>query len=304
MLNKLEMIRIFSVAAEANSFKEAAIRLGVSPQVVTRAVKDLENMLGELLFHRNTRQIRITEFGATLAEQAKQAIQGVEDIFQQMDRHQDDDIVGKVRITAPVNLGRRLLLPALIPIAKAHPQLRLDFRLADQITDVVDEKIDIGIRVGIMRDSSFVAKACAKMQLLVVAAPELIQSVGIPRHIQDLAELPTIGLIDASSGRPWAWHFAHGQQFIPRTPNFVTNDSENEIEATLAGLGFAQLPSSSAMPYINAGRLVTVLAEFNPDPWYLYVYRPQRGPVAARIRLIFDHLVETFSNPAIFPSPD
>ncbi|OAM53010.1 LysR family transcriptional regulator [Methylovorus sp. MM2] len=303
MLNKLEMIKIFCVAAEASSFKEAAIRIGVSPQAVTRAIQDLELALGELLFHRNTRQIRITEFGEKLVEQAKYAINSVEDIFQRLDQQVNEDISGTVRITAPINIGRRFMLPALKPVIEKYPQIKLDFRLADTITDVVDEKIDIGVRVGVLRDSSFVAKSTAKVLLNVVATPEFIKKNGTPKNIHELAEMPTIALLDASSGRPWSWHFSQGQQFIPRSPVFMTNDSETEIEAALAGIGYAQLPSCSALPFIRSGRLTSVLVEYQPDPWYLYVYRPQRGPVAARIRLVFDHLVDAFSNQEIFPAP-
>lgn len=301
MLNRLEMMRIFCVAAEAASFKEAAARLGVSPQAVTRAVKALENTVGEPLFYRNTRQIRITEFGEQLAHRARDTIAGVDDLFKRTDRQPEAEIAGIVRMTAPTIIGRRFLLPVLSKLAVEHPHITLDLRLSDTITDVVEQQIDIGVRVGFLRDSSFVARAASKVSFFAVGAPALIARVGKPANIQDLFELPTTTLVDKDSGRRWPWYFSDGHQFTPRTTTFITDDAETELDLVLNGIGFAQIPGCLAIPYIRAGRLVTVLDEYTPPPWELYVYRPQRGPVPARIRLVYDHILKALSDPDIFP---
>ena len=160
MLNRLEMLRIFCAAAEARNFKEAAQRLGVSPQAVTRAVQELEAHVGELLFHRNTRQSHITEFGEALAAQARAGIEGVDEIFRAgRASRQQQEISGLVRITAPEAVGEWYLVPFLAQLNSRHPGLRFDLRLSNQTTNAIDEQIDIGIRIGFMRDSRYVARA-------------------------------------------------------------------------------------------------------------------------------------------------
>lgn len=291
MLNRLEMLRIFIAAAEASSFKEAATRLGISPQAVTRAVQDLERLQGELLFHRNTRNMRITAYGEALAAQARASVEQMDGLFRRDHAHQDQGLSGLVRLTAPVALGRLRLLNVLAGIAADHPQISFDLHLSDQHSDVVDEKIDIGVRFGFMRDNRYIARRVASQRFHVVAAPALLDRVGVPERIEQLDGLPTSAFLDTRTGRPWPWLFAGGVQCTPAHPRFTVNDSEAECSVVLAGLAFSQMPSFLVGPFIAAGRLVPVLSALEPDPWDLYVYRPQRGPVPARIRLVHDLLV-------------
>ena len=302
MLNRLEMMRIFCAATEAISFKEAAARLSISPQAVTRAVKELEVLLGEPLFYRNTRQIRITEFGEQLALRAREAITSVDELFVAAGKQHDQDIGGIVRITAPVVIGRHFLLPILSQINQAYPQITIDLRLSDAHSDVVEQQIDIGVRVGFLRDSSFVARSLAKVSFWVAGTPELIARVGKPRTLQDLHEVPTIALVDKSIGKSWPWFFADGQQLMPRNPSFITDDSAVELQLALNGVGFAQLGSSLILPHLQSGKLVTVLDEFIAPSWNLYVYRPRRGPVPERIRIVYDEIAQALADPNRAPA--
>lgn len=291
MLNRLEMLRIFVAAAEARSFKEAAVRLRISPQAVTRAVQDLEAAQGELLFHRNTRGIQITTYGEHLAAQARDSVQRVDALFQPPAEAATAQMEGLVRLTAPVALGRMLMLPLLSALSGDHPLLRFDVQFSDTHADVVDDRIDIGVRFGSMRDSRYVARSVAPQPFRTVGTPELIARHGKPKSIEQLHDLPTTSLRDHSTGKAWPWYFAGGQHISPLNPRFLSSDSEAEFDAVMAGMGFGQLPGFMADPHIASGRLVPVLQKHQPEPWDIYVYRPQRGPVPARIRLVFDQLV-------------
>ena len=296
------MLRLFCAAADAASFKEAAQRLGASPQAITRAVQELEVQVGEVLFHRNTRGNQITEFGEQLAREARASLSRIDSLFQRPSAQARDGMTGVLRIAAPISLGRMFIAPLLRDIGRQHPGIRFDLRLSDQIADVVDEKIDIGVRLGFLRDSRYIAKSVTKLNFHIVGAPELIAARGTPADLEQLAALPTTALIDRGTGRPWPWQLARGATWTPPQPAFGTNDLEAECDAVLAGLGFGHLVSYVAVPHLRSGRLVEVLPALSPDPWDLYVYRPQRGPVAARVRLVFDQLVELFSDPARFPA--
>ncbi|MYM21104.1 LysR family transcriptional regulator [Duganella sp. FT135W] len=289
MLNRLEMLRIFVAAAEARNFKEAAARLGISPQAVTRAVQDLEAVQGELLFHRNTRGIQITTYGEHLATQARDSVQQVDALFQSQSAQEPS--AGLVRLTAPVGLGRRLMLPVLLALGRQYPLLRFDIQFSDTHADVVDERIDIGVRFGSMHDSRYIARRVASPPFRTVGTPELIAQHGKPKTIEQLHELPTTSLRDLSTGRPWPWYFSGGQHISPVNPRFLSSDSEAEFDAIMAGIGFGQLPGFMADEHIASGKLVPVLQKLQPEAWDIYVYRPQRGPVPPRIRLVFDQLV-------------
>ncbi|MGV8920547.1 MAG: LysR family transcriptional regulator [Pseudomonas sp.] len=299
MLNRIEMVRIFCAAAESRSFREAATRLGISPQGVTRAIQALESELGEPLFHRNTRQVNITAFGQRYAQEARMALEHFDALFRA--NRAEPEFTGRIGITAPQAIGRRYLIPFLQPLIAAHPALQFDLRLDDQMTDAVEAQIDIGIRVGMIRDRRYVARALAPVPLCVVASPELIEKTGIPGSLEALDQCPLSVLIDQKNGRPWPWLFADGQTFNPTRPTLICDDAETELEAMLAGITFGQVPAYLAEPYLKEGKLQTVLHADAPPPWDLFIYRPQQGPVSHRVRLVFDHLKEAFSDSARFP---
>lgn len=301
MLNRVEMLRIFCAAAESDTFREAASRLGASPQSVTRAIKELENTLGEMLFHRSTRQIHITTFGEDLARQARETLSGFDQLFTRHDGIDNAGVAGRVGITAPHAIGRLFLLEFLKPLMSLHPELRIDLRFDDEMTDAVQTQIDVGIRVGYIRDRRYIARAAGTVPFHIVAAPQLIAATGLPTSLDELKQRPLSVLIDRKTGRPWPWMFAEGQTFMPQTAAFTCDDPEAERDIVLAGLTYAQMPRYLAEPHLREGRLVEVVPHIAPPAWELFVYRPQRGPVAPRVRLVFDHLLTSFSDPQLFP---
>lgn len=303
MQNRLELLRLYCAAVEANSFKDAATRLGASPQSITRAVQELESLVGEVLFHRNTRRVRATEAGEALAARARELVRQADDLLQPGRPDAEAGLSGLVRITAPKAIGETHLMPVLTRVAQQHPGITLDVRLSDQISDVIEERIDIGVRVGFMRDSRFVVRSVSKARFFVVATPKLIRRAGRPDTVQQLGEVPTTALLDRNTGRKWPWQFAQGEQFTPEPSAFVTDDPQAECQAVLAGLGYGQLASYLAQPYLRTGKLVSVLDALAPEPWPICVYRPQRGPVPPRIRLVFDAIVDVLSG-TDFPSTD
>jgi DNA-binding transcriptional LysR family regulator len=291
MTPDFESLRIFCTAADATNFREAALRLAVSPQVVTRAVRELEDQIGEPLFHRSTRGVRLTDFGRAFADRARDALRGVEELFTRGKHRALSQHAGTVRVAAPGVLGRRLIPQLLAPLLTEHPGLTLDLRLAERHADLVAEKIDLGVRVGPMRDSAFVARSVGAMALHTVAAPSLIGRVGMPADIDALASLPVTVLIQAKSGRPWPWVFARNRAWVPAAPAFATDDVDAEATAALSGLGFCQMVGALAEPWLASGHLTKVLEAHDPPPWPVYVYRVQRSPVPARVRLVYDELI-------------
>lgn len=296
MSNTLALLRAFCAAAESGSFREAAARLAVSPQAITRAVKELERHYGEPLFHRNTRQVRITEFGAALAGRARAGLDGIDLVLRPPAAVAEGEIAGRVRVTAPRGLGRRIV-PAVAALGRAHPGLDFDLRLSNELADVVDTQIDVGVRIGFFRDNQFVVRRAGRVGFAVVASPALLARTGPPADAAALDDLPTTALLDRSTNRPWPWYFAGERQWSAARNRLVTDDPDAECDAVLAGVGYGQLPDFMAARHLRAGRLVEVLAADAPSPWEVYVYRPQRGPVPARVRLAFEAIIGAVAAP-------
>jgi DNA-binding transcriptional LysR family regulator len=296
MQNQLEMLRIFKVVAESLNFKEAAVRLGISPQSVTRAIKELEDLLGEPLFYRSTRNTTITEFGKQMALKSEGVIDQLDALFEIKKSPNLHAAEGLVKITMPNTFGQQYLLPALTDFLKEHPGIQLDLRFSNLIDNVVADQMDIGVRVGFFSNNRNVARRVNEMKFYIVGTPELVARTGAPQQVNDLFQMPYTGLIDQNTGRLWPWTFANAPDFFPTSPKFITDDPEAELAAVLAGIGYSQLGDFLCAKYIESGELVSVLQDQAPSPWGVYVYRPQRGPVAERVRLVFDYLVSVLSD--------
>lgn len=301
MLNRLEMVRVFLAVVDCSSFREAANQLGTSPQKVTRAVQELERLMGEPLFHRSTRQMKVTDFARGLAEEARAAVDSFDQLFVRAERGVDEEVVGRVGLTAPHAIGKLYLARFLAELRRQHPRLSIDLTLDDELTDAVASRIDIGIRVGTVRDRRFIARTAASVPLLVVAAPELIASAGVPSGLEELKAMPLSLLQDRRSGRGWPWIFPNDESFIPEQPGFTCDDPETELEMVLQGAVFAQVPLYLAEPHLSQGTLVEVISGHAPEPLDLVLYRTRPGPAPQRIRLVYDFLLEKLSDQRFFP---
>jgi DNA-binding transcriptional LysR family regulator len=301
MLNRLEMVRVFLAVVDCSSFREAANQLGTSPQKVTRAVQELERLVGEPLFHRSTRQMNVTDFARGLAKEARAAVDSFDQLFVRAERDGDAEVVGRVGLTAPHAIGKLYLVRFLAELRRQHPRLSIDLTLDDELTDAVASRIDIGIRVGTVRDRRFIARTAASVPLLVVAAPELLASAGVPSALEELKAMPLSLLQDRRSGRGWPWIFPNEESFIPEQPGFTCDDPETELEMVLQGAVFAQVPLYLAEPHLSQGTLVEVMPGHAPEPLDLVLYRTRPGPAPQRIRLVYDFLLEKLSDKRSFP---
>ena len=289
-------MRIFKVAADSLNFKEAAMRLGISPQSVTRAIKEHEEILGKPLFYRSTRNTSITDFGKQIALKNTDIIEQIDTFLRPQKSIDSQHAEGLVRITMSSILGRRYLLPALTEFLKDHPGIQFDLRFSDLIDNVVADQMDIGVRIGFFDNNRKIARRVNEVKFHIVGTPGLIEKTGTPLKVDDLSKMPYTGLVDHNTGRMWPWSFANTSDYLQTTSAFLTDDPEAELAAVLAGIGYGQLGDFMCEEFIQSGKLVTVLQDQAPTPWGIYVYRPQRGPVAERVRLVFDYLVNILSD--------
>ncbi|HPQ95517.1 MAG: LysR family transcriptional regulator [Thiothrix sp.] len=295
MLNQLEALKIFCSAAETLQFKETAHRLAISPPVVTRVMAELEDYLGEPLFQRNTRQIVLTDFGARFLPQAWQLLQDSERLFAGARNRMRDEMIGLVRITVPDMPGEAAALRELLDAVQAYPQLLLDWRKDTVFLNVVESQIDIGVRMGVPVDNRFIIRHLGLVREKIVAAPGLVERLGVPNDLADLARnYPLSVVIDRNSGRPNLWHINEHIQFSVNKPVFIAGDMYAARQSALAGQSFAQLLEWVCEPDIASGELVEVLSDIPKMQWPVYLYRPQRVVTPVRVLEVFELLVGIF----------
>lgn len=294
MLDKLEALKIFCTAAETLKFKETATRLGIAPQLVTRAVAELEKKLGEMLFVRNTRQVKLTTFGQHFWPKAEALLANSDALFAEGNSHNPQEIAGSVRITLPPLFENHDILRRLLQNLVRYPQLNIEWLVTDAHLNIIDEQIDIGIRIGTVPDNRFIVKNIHSVGVKIVAAPELIARCGIPDSLPNLRHnYPLSALNNSNSGRSWPWQFADGSNnFYPVQPTFIAADISSELSAALAGRTYSQLADITVRSYLQRGELVNILPEYNFEAWQLYLFRPHQPLLPARIRLVFDLLTQ------------
>lgn len=293
MLDKLDALKIFCTAAQTLKFREAATQLGLAPQQVTRGIAELESQLGEMLFLRNTRQIRLTPFGQQFWPKAEQLLAESEALFTDSKPRNSQQMAGKVRITLPPLFENRDIICQLLHRLADHPEIALEWHNTGRHLNIIDEQIDIGIRIGSVPDNRYIVKIIRPVGLNIVAAPALLQRLGEPADLKDLQQnYPLSALSNSNSGRIWPWQFANGSSFFPTHPAFVAYDIDSELAAALAGRTVSQLADITVRPYLQRGELVSLLPTLNYQPWQLYIFRPHLPHLPARVRLVFDLLTQ------------
>ena len=294
MTQDLARIRAFVQVFDAGGFSSAARQHGRSKALLSKYVTDLEDYLGVRLMNRTTRKLSLTEAGEAYYREASSLLQQLDDLDSTIS-DQTSEPRGLLRVSAPRNFGESTLAPAIFDFIKQHPKVQLDLRLEDRYVDLIDEGIDVALRISTLADSSLIARKIADMHVVVGAAPELIATHGIPKHPEDLRHLPCI--VDVNLQGQSNWRFTEDGKTIsvPVSGPVRVNSPLAALSAAKSGLGFVVLPSYLAEPSCATGELVPVLAEFLPTGQTLQAVYPHRRHLAGKVRALIDHLVDWFA---------
>jgi DNA-binding transcriptional LysR family regulator len=289
----LARIRAFVQVFDAGGFSAAARQFGRSKALLSKYVTDLEDHLGVRLMNRTTRKLSLTEAGEAYYREASQLLQQLDDLDASI-ADQSSAPRGLLRVSAPRNFGERTLVPALFDFLKKYPAVSLDLRLEDRYVDLVDEGVDVALRISTMTDSSLIARRIAAMHIVVAGAPGLIDRLGAPQTPEALRTLPCI--VDTNLQGQANWRFTENGRTVSVhvTGPVRCNSPLVARQAAIAGLGFAMLPSYLAEPAIAAGQLTSVLADLIPGGQTLQAVYPHRRHLAGKVRALIDHLVKWF----------
>ncbi len=289
-MDRLDAFRTFVTVADQASFAGAARHLGRSAAAVTRTVAALEADLGAALFRRTTRVVALTDAGARFLVDARRILADVEEASALI-RGSDGALRGPLVVTASVMFGQRYVVPVLLEFLRANAAIEARALLLDRVVDLVDENVDVAVRIAHLRDSALHAARVGAMRRVVCAAPAYLAAHGRPKRPEDLRRHAVLAF--ASDARAHEWSFPRGRRThrIAFTPRLVTNSVEATLQGAVAGHGIIRAHAYQVADELRAGRLELLLAEWEPPPIPIHVVHAAGARAPARVRAFVDFAV-------------
>ncbi len=290
-MDRLHLMTVFVAVAETESFAAASRHLGLSPPAVTRAIAALEKRLGVRLFNRTTRFVRATEAGQRYLEDARRII-GEVDAADEAAAGINAAPRGQLAVTAPVLFGKMFVLPAVVEYLRRYPAMGVSALFLDRVVNLLEEGLDVGIRIGKLPDSSMKSIRVGAVRRVLCAAPEYLKKHGVP---DKPAALSAHSIIAASGISPTNdWNFRQGAKANPvrLNPRLTVNSNDAAIEAALQGFGITRLLSYQIAPQVETGGLKILLKDFEPPPMPIHVVHREGRYASVKIRSFVDLIVE------------
>jgi len=293
-MDRLTDIAVFVRVVERGSFTRAAEELELSRAVVSKYLTRLEERLGARLLHRTTRRLSLTEAGAALFEASRGALERIDEAEDAVAKFQKAPR-GRLRVSAPMGFGILHLGAAVADFLRAYPEVSIDLQLDDRYVNLLEEGVDLAIRIGQLTDSSLIARKLASDELIVIASPGYLEQNGEPETPADLAAHNCLHYAYLSTANVWRFTGPDGRESsVAVTGNTRVNNGNIECEMVAAGLGLALVPTFYAAPYLRAGRVKRVLPRHKLADIGIYAVYPQRSHVPPKVRAFVEFLGARF----------
>ena len=293
MSQDLARIRAFVQVFDSGGFSSAARQHGRSKALLSKYVTDLEDYLGVRLMNRTTRKLSLTEAGEAYYREASQLLQQLDDLDSSI-LDQTAAPRGLLRVSTARNFGEMILAPVIYSFVADHPEVTLDLRLEDRFVDLVDEGIDVALRISAAQDSSLIARKICDMEHKAVVSPVYLDAHGTPRRPEDLRNHACV--VDTNLQGQANWRFVDKSETISVHVNgpVKVNSPLSARDAAIQGLGIAMLPGYLVDPMIREGKLVQILHDYVDFGSSLQAVYPHRRHLAGKVRALIDYLVAWF----------
>lgn len=286
-MDRFDAIAAFIAVADLNGFAPAARKLGLSTSAVTRHVAALEDRLGVRLLNRTTRAVSLTDAGMRYLERSRRILTDLEDA-EQMAGSERGEPLGRLVVAAPQVFGRLHVAPLVCAFMSRHPKITAELLLSDRMVNLVEDGVDLAVRIGNLGDSSDIARRLGAVRRVLVASPQYLADHGVP---QSPAELSAHQLIAFTAlARPDRWSFWSGgaQYDIQVRPRFVTNSADAAIGHALQGGGLTLALSYQVADQVREGRLRLVLEVFEPQPYAVQIVYPSSRLLSLKVRAFLE----------------
>jgi DNA-binding transcriptional LysR family regulator len=290
-MDRIEAMQAFVAVADLRGFAPAARKLGISPSGVTRLVAALEDRLGARLLQRTTRSVTLTDVGTRYLVRARRILADVEEAegSTQDERTRPN---GRLAVSAPVGFGRLHVSPVMSAYLTRFPEVSGELRLSDRTVNLVEEGVDLAVRIGQLADSSLVARHVGEMRRIVVASSGYLKSHGEPVTPEAVASHQTIQFGAATAPPDWRFVREGREVRVAPTPRFATNSADAAIQYAAQGGGLTRVLAYQAADAIKNGRLKIVLAKFEPPALPIHIVYPTSRLLSAKVRTFIDLVID------------
>jgi len=291
-MDRIDAMQAFVAVADLRGFAPAARKLKLSPSAVTRLVAALEQRLGARLLQRTTRSLALTDAGTRYLERAKRILADVEEAERAAEGERTRPS-GRLVVSAPVGFGRLHVSPMISAYLRRHREVSGELRLEDRLVNLVEDGIDLAVRIGHLPDSSLVARQVGEMRRIVVASPAYLKRRGEPKSPEAITPHDTIQF--GASALTAQWRFVQdGREVrIDVTPRLVTNSADAAIHYAMEGGGLTRVLAYQAADAVKRGRLTIVLGAFEQPALPIHIVYPTSRLLSAKVRTFIDLVVET-----------
>ena len=290
-MDRLQAMKVFEAVAKHESFAGASRALNITPPAVTRMVAGLEAHLGAQLFIRTTRKVRLTEAGSAYLEDCHRILADVA-IAETAVQGRHDKPRGIVTITASALFGQIFIMPIIMKYVDEYPEVTVRALFDDKVVNIVEEGLDISVRIGHLPDSSLMASKVGNVKRVICASPSYLAKAGIPDSLESLQSHKII--VASNITGPTEWRFgAHNDQRVVVRPRVATTSNAAAIQAAMNGWGITRVLSYQVAPQLKSGVLQTVLSDYEQDALPIHIMRAQVGQTPAKVKLLIDMLVQT-----------
>jgi DNA-binding transcriptional LysR family regulator len=288
-VNQLIAMQMFVQIVESGSLTKAADVLNTSLPTVVRTLAALEEHLNIRLLNRTTRKITITEEGQRYLQRCRRIQYEIEQSELEISANQQAPS-GKLKITAPVMYGSKYIAPLVARFLKKHKQIKIELLLSDQNLNLIEEKVDVAIRIGVLADSNMVAKKVGSVRRVICATPKLLNEIGAITQPKDLTSVPCIHFTGLSHGLNWHLHEGSKIHSIPVTGPLICNNITTTINVVKEHLGLGMFLSYQVEHELTSGELRLVLEDFEPAPLDISIAYSHAKLMSTRIRYFIDWL--------------
>jgi DNA-binding transcriptional LysR family regulator len=290
-MDKFQSMELFVEIAERGSLTAAAEASGRSLPTVVRMLASLEEALQTRLFNRTTRRIALTDEGRLYLEQCRKILTDVREAERALGQHQDEP-TGSIRLTAPARFGELHVAPVVSTFLERYPGTRVELLLLDRMVDLLEEGIDIAVRIAHLADSSLVARSIGFVRQVVCANPALLQRTGKLGHPRELASQPCVHFSGLANASAWEFNIDGENLSVPISSRLECNQVGAAVAACVAGTGFGRFLCYQVMPLVQEGKLELVLRDYEPEPMPLSLVYPHTRLLSSRVRAMVDWLAE------------
>ncbi|MFJ4343679.1 LysR family transcriptional regulator [Pseudomonas sp. NPDC089401] len=290
-MDQIHLMKVFVAVGELESFAAAARRLDISPAAVTRAVTALEEQLGVKLLLRTTRSVRLTEAGGRYLEDTRLILASINEANAAA-AGINATPRGELAVTAPILFGRKFVMPCIVRYLQQYPEVDVSAYFLDRIVNMVEEGMDVAVRIGPLPDSGLKALRVGRVRRMLCASPEYLARHGVPQHPSDLHAHAVIATTNLSPRAGWRFGVTDEPTLVRMKPRLTVTSNDGAIAAAIGGLGIARLLSYQVVDEIASGQLQVILADYEEAPWPIHVLHRESKYGSAKVRAFIDLLAQ------------